>query len=711
MRLIRMAKPVILALTLCVTSAVAIVLAEGNDFVIGDLRVDLSEVYNARDYKVHLLANDKPSSGSDDDFTTAWLGVFLAQYIPGVPDSGQFSQVGLLTKKDGIRWFVYAEPTVTCLRGWHDPDDDRHCYGFVNDLVALGSWHQMELVKYTQNNYWIARVYDSNGIAYDVAKIWSDSNRIYLARSDTEEGYVESSDPYLTASFYHWHPWYMKWGTGWQEWPESSGDNCNSIWTEAINGPDPCPAHYGADPYWTGDPRAWFAGTGGKWCDVDPLFPATYTYLPDIKANYNGWNSTIIVRNNGGGDAHVQVAFYDSNGTIAAYPINTHLAGQAIWTLDASTVLSNFNGSAVVTASEDVSVVVRNTRGSEITIYNGIRASGGSPGWEQVGTTLYAPVAKNNWYGRYSIIEVLNAGGTDTTVTVKYYLHDSGEQQGGPSTQTLPPNARGTFYASSRCPSGQYCAAVITSGNGQPLAAVVHEYEGGGGAPTTYNAFSAAATTGYAPMVKKNWGDSQNTGVTVMNTTAQWALVDITYYGDDEANPGYEYHESFWLHPSSVTCRWTPLLPLPDPFLGSAVVNATQDVVVLVGEQGAGAYKSTNGFLGGASVAYIPELFNYASGPWSGITVQNLDASQTARVRVHYYNPDGSFRQTIGPRDISPGEEYSFHYWNNGLPDNFHGSGWVESEWGQPVGVLVNEARALGGAGYDGQASFNGSQP
>jgi len=253
MRVMHLTKPLLLALTLFITSTAAIVFAqEGYDFVVGDLRVDLSEVYYARDYKVHLLANDKPTSGEDGDFTAAWLGVFLAEYIPGQPGSGLFSQVGLKTDKNGIYWFVYSEAGVTCDRG-RQPDPE-HCYGAYGDLVALGSWHQVELVKYTQNNYWIARVYDSGGTAYDVARIWSDSNRIYLARSDTEQGYFESSDPYLTASFYHWHPQYMKWGTGWQEWPESSGDNCNSIWTEAINGPDLCPAHYGADPYWTGDP-------------------------------------------------------------------------------------------------------------------------------------------------------------------------------------------------------------------------------------------------------------------------------------------------------------------------------------------------------------------------------------------------------------------------------------------------------------------------
>lgn len=62
------------------------VVVAGNDFVYGNLRVDLSAIYGAGDYRVTLLANDKPNGGSPD-YTTAWLGLNLAQYN-GQPFSG-----------------------------------------------------------------------------------------------------------------------------------------------------------------------------------------------------------------------------------------------------------------------------------------------------------------------------------------------------------------------------------------------------------------------------------------------------------------------------------------------------------------------------------------------------------------------------------------------------------------------------------------------
>ena len=104
-----------LVLSIVAAVAVGVAIAAGNDLMVGRLRVDLSEVYSAGDYRVLLLANDKPSSGSPD-FTSSWLSLDLAQYN-GQPFSAEFSQVGLLARDDGIHWFVYAEPGVTCIRG------------------------------------------------------------------------------------------------------------------------------------------------------------------------------------------------------------------------------------------------------------------------------------------------------------------------------------------------------------------------------------------------------------------------------------------------------------------------------------------------------------------------------------------------------------------------------------------------------------------
>jgi hypothetical protein len=281
-------KTPIAALMCCIVAAVMVaVVTAGSDFVYGELRVDLSAVYGAGDYRVTLLANDNPSSGSPS-YTTAWLGFNLAQYN-GQPFSGQFSQVGLLTRNDGIHWFVYAEPGVTCLLGsqyWGTCNGRScGCLGNVSNLVSLNTWHLVELVTYGQG-YWIARVNEANGNAHDVAQIWSSSTRIYRAGATTEEAYTGNQDPYLTASFYHWHPQYMASGVGFQEWPASAGGNNSFIHVTDLNGQNTfCPQHYGATPNILGDERLWFAETGGQQCSW-LLFPSVHIYLPTTLKDY-----------------------------------------------------------------------------------------------------------------------------------------------------------------------------------------------------------------------------------------------------------------------------------------------------------------------------------------------------------------------------------------------------------------------------------------
>jgi hypothetical protein len=110
---------------------------------------------------------------------------------------------------------------------------------------------------------------------YTVAQIQYQSTRIFLARSDTEEGFYESTDPYLTAKFYHYRPQFMKLGS-WADWAESDGIATSYLYAYS---PDPCPTHYGVTPNLQGDERFWFAGTGGQICNW-LLFPSEHIYLP-----------------------------------------------------------------------------------------------------------------------------------------------------------------------------------------------------------------------------------------------------------------------------------------------------------------------------------------------------------------------------------------------------------------------------------------------
>lgn len=238
-----------------------------NDFVNGELRVDQTSVNRSRDYRTRLYVSSRPTGSGG--YTAGWLGVDLARY-DGTLYSAKFSQVGFLTDINGVRWFVYSEAGVQCLQGAPVPGwGNRGCWGNYGDRATIGNWQRVELVTYTGQGFWIARVYDQNNNPLDVVKIMSSSVTIYRALATTEEAHTLATDPYLTARFYHSHPQYMVWGTGFQEWPASSGGNNNRIWTwpQGI-----CDFHYGATVNLLGDPRYWFAGTGGSTCSRSPLF-------------------------------------------------------------------------------------------------------------------------------------------------------------------------------------------------------------------------------------------------------------------------------------------------------------------------------------------------------------------------------------------------------------------------------------------------------
>lgn len=116
----------------------------GPTFIYGDLRSDLDWIKNSRDYKISIMAGNL-SGAPDNDFTTGWLGLD----INFTEDT--FFQVGLMTDEPhGLFWFVWAEEDiqVECLRGVSDWNG-KGCRGVGSDLVELGYFHEVELVKYT----------------------------------------------------------------------------------------------------------------------------------------------------------------------------------------------------------------------------------------------------------------------------------------------------------------------------------------------------------------------------------------------------------------------------------------------------------------------------------------------------------------------------------------------------------------------------------
>jgi hypothetical protein len=279
-----------------------------------------------------------------------------------------------------------------------------------------------------------------------------------------------------------------------------------------------------------------YTGGSGRRVVADAVkFTASIVYLPDVK-NTGGWMSSIIIRNNSTSSAQAAINYYNASGARVSYQTTT-VAGNGFKT---KTPPAGFAGSAVVVASEDVAVVVENEANNhtERTNYTGILPNGGSgsPGWEQAGVTLYAPVVKRQYYSRSSTLRVVNAGSQATTVYV-YYYDDGGVARSGGS-YGLNPNGMATISPSGGGSGGcnaanTVCSARLYTSNGQPLAGVVREYDDADGlAVTTHNMFSAGATTIDFPIVKYEWYN-MSTGLQIQNVGASGTTVEVDYYREN----------------------------------------------------------------------------------------------------------------------------------------------------------------------------------
>lgn len=252
----------------------------GNSFIQGELSVDNPSVTNGQflNYRHYIYTANSPVV-QDPETVSAWFGIDLAQF-DGSTYSAEFTQVGVLANRGWARWFVYAEPGVECFRGtprWQDPNNPnlwRGCVGNYGDLGVTpmnNAWTRVEAVTYSGQSWWTLRVYDVNGVSYDVAKVNSASKQIYRARATSEEAYSGSTDPYIFMNFYHYHPEYHT-GYNFSLWPGGTGglpENWNRIWVAPNS---ICPTGYGAETGIQGTPHLWRTAGGDTTCFESPLF-------------------------------------------------------------------------------------------------------------------------------------------------------------------------------------------------------------------------------------------------------------------------------------------------------------------------------------------------------------------------------------------------------------------------------------------------------
>jgi|GEM_PF-823890 len=433
------------------------------------------------------------------------------------------------------------------------------------------------------------------------------------------------------------------------------------------------------------------------------VYTGKETYLPDVH-NKDGWLSTITVRNGGTSGRRVSVIYLDNAGNyIAGSKDDCLLAPNATCS---HTPPSNFEGSAIVDGSEDLSVSIVTRQGNRAYAASGSNpGTVGDPAVEYAATTLYAPAPYHNAWNYNSTLFIQNTGSATASGTL--YLVGRAGYPSGNCSFSINPGGRLSKTASScvsSLPSPWLGSARIVSDN-QPIAAQVLADN-----PTATNARSAVATaTGqtvlYLPAAYKNkWNTSS--GVVVQNLGSGNNNVKLFFY-DRAGNLTYPNTYTFpTLASGQANGLWLPnLSTLPDGWVGSIRVESLDNQPLAAIAQVADAddvyeYTGSTGSFG--STVLLPRAARYDGSRTTGFIVLN-PGSSSVTVQRTYYNTDGSVKWS-GP-NISLAAHASAGYHQSG--EGSLGSGWTGSILLQADGPIVavmreDDTSTFSAAAYNG---------
>ena len=281
------ARTIVACMLLSLLAAPRAVLADGNDFIAVELRVDRPEIAYAGAYRAMLYATPGAVI-SGDDFTNVWLSLWL-DVLPGTYGKS-FTQVGLMKRASGFRWFVFAENGFTYCRGT-TRYEGLGCEGLVGDIVSESNWYDVELRNIGVS--WDAMLYDTVGFPWVLARVNKVSAQIYRATVTVEEGYATAPDPNLFIRNFMYHPRIMVDALSYTflDWPRSdTGVDFNQdpqrfsrLSSASLPvGLPVCPDHYGATVDLWGDEYIWGAGTGYTTCEALMFWPRAY--IPYVKS-------------------------------------------------------------------------------------------------------------------------------------------------------------------------------------------------------------------------------------------------------------------------------------------------------------------------------------------------------------------------------------------------------------------------------------------
>ena len=435
----------------------------------------------------------------------------------------------------------------------------------------------------------------------------------------------------------------------------------------------------------------------------------------------SGWKSGQQIQNVGTADAKVVFTAYDKNGsnfncgekTIAPGASDTYLTDSDC------PVSAGFIGSAVVSADQPIAAIVNvNNRGTGA-------AAGQYQGTDgaDVSDAISFPLVKNGHSGRTTTFYVQNASTSPNTIDVSFKM----EYSGTPYTKSypnVPGNAMVVVMPSDAgVPVQQGTGSLSVSGT-QPLAGSSLEHEASAAVGVNLQAskaFTAADGSAdvYCPLYrnKQTVAKGQTSGAQVQNVSG--GTIDIDFTFNAPGGPYGPYEANNVADGDSVTF-YAPALGIPEGTVGSAVINATGNVVAVVNDSatdsGVGRKTTYACFGSGATTVNVPLAKEFAGGNTTGVQVQNVSGapakiqleykSSTASLMIESAAPvaDGASITAWGVSSL--GSEWTVKNSSGSMTGTVNGV--VVTSLGGPVVAIANESSANPGASGQDTKNYEG---
>ena len=264
---------------------------------------------------------------------------------------------------------------------------------------------------------------------------------------------------------------------------------------------------------------------------------STSAFIPMLfKGAFGGsYNAAFYVQNVSGSSASVTLEYFDNTGALNCTKADTiaPLASKGYWvpaaTCDTGSLPAGWVGGVRVTSSQPVVTVGRPHIDTQITTYDGFSAGSASS---------YVPMLfKGAFGGSYNAAYYIqNVSNSPANVTIKYY--DNAGTLNCTKEDTIAPLAsKGYWVPAATCdtgslPAGWVGGVEVTSD--QPVVSVGRPHIDA--QVTTYNGFSAGATSAFLPMLFKDaFGGDYDSAFYLQNTEAAAASVTIQFYDNTGA--------------------------------------------------------------------------------------------------------------------------------------------------------------------------------